>query len=62
MCRIRGGGWGNCLKYLKGEGTKRGEGKQRFLKRGKLGPGVGALKKGAGIPLRTMVASEMLGE
>ena len=51
-------GRGNCLKYLKREvEQKRGEGKHRFKKGGgKLGQGVGTLKKGegTGIPLRTM--------
>ena len=35
---------------------RQGEGKQRFLKGGKLGQGVGGLKKsGAGTLLRTMI-------
>ena len=34
---------------------KRGEGKQRFLKGGKLGQGEGAIKRGAETPLQTMV-------
>ena len=34
---------------------KRGEGKQRFYKGGKLGQGVDALKRGAGTPLGTML-------
>ena len=40
---------GNCLKYLKrGVEQKRGEGKQDFKKRGKLGQGVGTLKRREG--------------
>ena len=35
----------------------RGERTQRFKKGGKLGQGVGALKRGAGTPLRTMPRS-----
>ena len=40
----------------KGVEEKRGEGKQRFYKEvGKRGQGVGALKRGAGTSLQTMV-------
>ena len=47
---------GDCLKYLKSGGTeKRGGETKIFKKGGKLGQGVGALKRGvAGTPLRTM--------
>ena len=49
-------GW-NCLKHLK-NGWDRTEGReQKDFKKGgggKLGHGVGALKRGAGIPLQTM--------
>ena len=38
----------------KGVEQKEMEGTQRFLKGGKLGHGVGALKRGAGTPLQTM--------
>ena len=51
------GGGGNCLKYLKrGWNRKEGRGNKDFKKRGKLGQGVGALKRGggAGTPRRTM--------
>ena len=53
MCE---GGW-NCLKYLKkGWNRKEGRGNKDFKKGGKLGQGVGALKRGggAGTPLQTM--------
>ena len=63
MCRIRAE-WG-CVRVvgtvgntLKGGGTEKKEGETKILKRGgKLGQGVGALKKigGAGTPLRTMM-------
>ena len=33
---------------------KRGNGKKKLKKEGKLGQGVAVLKRGAGIPLRTM--------
>ena len=47
-------GWGNCLKYLKRGGTEKRGGKADLKKGGKLGQGVGALKRrGAGTPLRT---------
>ena len=56
-------GGGNCLKYLK-KGWNRKAGREtKILKKergGKLGQGVGALKKGgrgAGTPLRTMEAN-----
>ena len=51
-------GGGNCLKYLKrGWNRKEGSGNKDFKKGGKLGQGVGALKKKggqAGTPLKTM--------
>ena len=48
--------WGNCLKYFKrGWNTKEGRANKDFKKGGKLGQGVGALKRGGpGIPLPTM--------
>ena len=36
---------------------KRGEGKQKFLKRGKMDQGVGALKRGPGTSLQAMVST-----
>ena len=47
---------GNFLEYLKrGLEQKRGKGKQRFKKEGKLGQSAGALKgRRAGTPIRTM--------
>ena len=46
-------GGGNCLKYLKRWwNRKEGKGNKDFKKEG--GQGVGALKRGAGTPLRTM--------
>ena len=48
-------GVGNCLKYLKmGRNRTEGRGHKDFKKGGKLGQGVGALKKGPGAPLRNM--------
>ena len=49
-------GRGKCLKYLKGGETEQRGGDKKILKKGggKLGQGVGALKGGAGTPLRTM--------
>ena len=50
-------GVGDCLKYLKrGWNRKEGRGNKHFKKGGgKLGQGVGALKRGAaGTPLQTM--------
>ena len=43
-------GGGNCLKYLKKGRTEKRGGKTKTLKRGegKLGQGVGALKRGVG--------------
>ena len=42
----------NCLKYLKGSGTKEREGETKILKsEDKLGQGVGALKRGGCNPL-----------
>ena len=38
----------------KGVEHKRGEGKPRFQKKGKLDQGLGALKRGMGTSLRTM--------
>ena len=50
-----GGGGGLSKIPQKGVEQKRGEGKQRFSKRGgKLGKGVGALKRGAWTSLWTM--------
>ena len=52
--RIRAGGiWegggGNCLKYLKRGGTERRGGNRKIFKKGgKLGQGVGALKRRGG--------------
>ena len=47
---------GNCLKYLKrGWNRKEGKGNKDFKKGGKLGQGMGALERGAGIPLQTMI-------
>ena len=48
-----GEGGENCLKYLKRGGTE-GRVHTDFKKRGKLGQGVVALKRGAETPLRTM--------
>ena len=46
---------GDCLKYFKRGGTeKRGGETKIFKKGGKLGKGVGALKRGAGTSLWTM--------
>ena len=46
---------GDCLKHLKrGWNRTEGRGYKDFKKRGKLGQGVGALKRGAESPLRTM--------
>ena len=39
---------GTVLNTFKGVGQKRGEGKQKFKKRGKLGQGVSALKRKGG--------------
>ena len=52
-------GGGHCGKYLKrGIEQKKREGKQRFLeRRGKLGQGLGSLKRWAGTPLQTMGCS-----
>ena len=49
-------GGGNCLKYLKRRwNRKEGRGYKDFNKGGvKLGQGTGALKGGAGTPLKTM--------
>ena len=47
----------NCVKFLKkgGRGRKEGRGNKKFKKRGgKLGQGVGALKRGTETPLRTV--------
>ena len=45
-------GRGNCLKYLKrGWNRKEGRGHKDFKKGNKLGQGVGAVKKGAGVEL-----------
>ena len=44
-----GGGGGDCLKYLEsGWNRKEGRGHKDFKKGGKLGQGVGALKRGEG--------------
>ena len=53
---LREGGGGDCLKYLKrGWNRKERKGNKDFKKgRGKLGQGVGALKRGWGDPLRTI--------
>ena len=49
-------GWCNYLKYLKrGWNRKEGKGNKDFKKGGKLGQGMGALERGAGIPLQTMI-------
>ena len=55
------GGW-NCLKYLKrGWNRKEGKGYKDFQKGGKVGQGVGALKRGgAGTPLRTMPSCDVI--
>ena len=46
-------GEGNCLKYLKrGRNGKEGRGNKCFKKGGKLGQGVGVLKRGGWNPLR----------
>ena len=49
----------NCLKYLKGGQTEKTERETEILKwgggRGKLGQGLGALKRGAKTPSRTML-------
>ena len=48
---------GDCLKYLKmGWNRKEVRGNNDFKMGGKLGQGVGALKRGTGIPLRTMAS------
>ena len=48
-------GGGNCVKYFKsGWNRKEVRGNKDFEKWGKLGHKVGALKGGAGTPLRTM--------
>ena len=48
----------NCLKYLKRGWNRRGERKQRFKKSGgKLGQGVGELKRGAETPIRTTMVT-----
>ena len=48
-------GGDNCLKYLRKGWNRKEGGNTNILKRGgKLGEGVGALKRGAGTPLRTM--------
>ena len=52
------GGWGvgNCIKYLKRRWDEKRGGETDILKGGgMLGKGVGALKVGAMIPLRTML-------
>ena len=47
---------GICLKYLKGGGTEKRGGETKILKRGgKLGQGVGALKRRARTLLRIML-------
>ena len=58
MRGLREGG-GNCLKYLKrGWNRKKGRENKDFQKGGKLGQGVGALKRGrAENPLRTMFSN-----
>ena len=43
-------GWGNCLKYLKRGWNREGRGNRDFKKGGKLGQGVGALKRGGWNP------------
>ena len=55
-CQHQGSGNWNTLKDGWIEKRKRGEGKQKFLKKGegKLGQGVGALKSGAGTLLWTI--------
>ena len=51
-----GGGGGDCMKYHKrGWKGKEGRGNKYFKKGGKLGQGVGALKRGAETQLRTML-------
>ena len=54
MCEVRG----TVKNTLKGGGTEEGRGNKKFKREGgKLGQGVGALKKGgAGTPLQTMIA------
>ena len=53
-------GVGNCLKYLKrGWNRKEGRGNKDLKKMGNLGQGVGALKRGTGTPLRTMVSIQL---
>ena len=66
MRRIRAGGScvrvGNYLKYLKAGPTEKRGRETKILKRwgrGKLGQGVGALKRGAGTPLQTMVTLKL---
>ena len=55
MFHIRAGGLceggGDYLQYLKGGGTEKRGGETDILKRGKLGQGVGALKRGNWNPL-----------
>ena len=53
-------GGGNCLKYIKGGGTKKEEEKTKTFKRtGKPDQEMGALKRGAGTPLRTMSSKRL---
>ena len=56
---LREGG-GNCLKYLKkGWNRKEGGGNKVFKKGGgKPSQGLGALKRGTGTPLQTMVRTQ----
>ena len=59
VCLRNGWGGGDCLKYLKkGWNRKEGRRNKSFKKKeaGKLGQGVGALKRGAGTTLRAMDA------
>ena len=49
-------GWGSCLKYFeRGWNIKEQRGHKDLKKGGKLGQGLGALKRGAGTPLWTMI-------
>ena len=56
---LREGG-GDCLKYLKkGWNRKEGRGNKVFKKEGgKLSQGLGALKRGTGTALQTMVRTQ----
>ena len=54
------GGAGGCVKYLERRwNRKEGKGTKILKRWGKLGQGVGALKRGAGTPSQTMATESV---